>query len=347
MGNALLKFQTPEDASSASHAAIFAAALDACPQALAIAEDGKLLYSNRSFSELSADQRPRGNSRADSDLQQTSFVVDGRSFQLFTPRPSPPISDSQHLALIGRLVGGVAHDFNNLLTGILLYCDLMQAKLAASNPLGQKIDEIRVAAEQGAGLIRQLMTVGREEKDAPRSVAFNDALKEMAPLLRHLAGENVHIVMELGESAGWVSISPAQAQQIVLNLVLNARDAMPGGGEVRLETCSRLFEGTGPGDRIFELTVKDSGTGMDAKTASRMFDPFFTTKSPGRGTGMGLTTVRKIVEDAGGIVTVVTAPAQGTQITVRLPEIEDTPQPTTPDHEIDATQPDTNRGAAL
>jgi signal transduction histidine kinase len=223
----------------------------------------------------------------------------------------------------------------------------MQAKLAASNPLGQKIDEIRVAAEQGAGLIRQLMTVGREEKDAPRSVAFNDALKEMAPLLRHLAGENVHIVMELGESAGWVSISPAQAQQIVLNLVLNARDAMPGGGEVRLETGSRLFEGTGPGDRIFELTVKDSGTGMEAKTASRMFDPFFTTKSPGRGTGMGLTTVRKIVEDAGGIVTVVTAPAQGTQITVRLPEIEDTPQPTTPDHEIDATQPDTNRGAAL
>ena len=191
-------------------------------------------------------------------------------FSSSPPRPSPPISDSQHLALIGRLVGGVAHDFNNLLTGILLYCDLMQAKLAASNPLGHKIDEIRVAAEQGAGLIRQLMTVGREEKDAPRSVAFNDALKEMAPLLRHLAGENVHIVMELGESAGWVSISLAQAQQIVLNLVLNARDAMPGGGEVRLETCSRLFEGTGPGDRIFELTVKDSGTGMDAKTASRI-----------------------------------------------------------------------------
>ena len=350
MGNALLKFQPSEDASSAYYAAIFAAALDACPQALAIAENGKLIYSNRSFSELSAesDQLPKGNSRPGSDLQQTGFVVEGRSFQLFTRRPAPLVSDSQHLALIGRLVGGVAHDFNNLLTGILLYCDLIQGKLAASNPLAQKIDEIRVAAEQGAGLIRQLMTVGREEKDAPRSVAFNDALREMAPLLRHLAGENVRIAMELGEGAGWVSMSLAQAQQIVLNLVLNARDAMPGGGEVRLETGSRLFEGTGPGHCIFELTVKDSGTGMDAKTASRMFDPFFTTKAPGHGTGMGLTTVRKIVEDAGGIVTVVTAPSQGTQITVRLPEIDaDNPQSTTPDHEIDATQPDTNRGAAV
>jgi signal transduction histidine kinase len=350
MGNALLKFQLSEAAGSASHAAIFAAALDASPQALAIAEEGKLIYSNRGFSELSADaaQLPSGNSRAGSDFQQTGFVVEGRSFQLFTPRSSPLVSDSQHLALIGRLVGGVAHDFNNLLTGILLYCDLMQGKLPASNPVTQKIDEIRVAAEQGAGLIRQLMSVGREEKDAPRSVAFNDALREMAPLLRHLVGEKVHITMELGEGTGWVSISLAQAQQIVLNLALNARDAMPGGGEVRLETSSRVFEGTGPGDRIFELTVKDWGIGMDAKTASRIFDPFFTTKGPGRGTGMGLTTVGKIVEDAGGIITVVTAPGEGTQITVRLPEIKaDNPQPTTPDSEINATQPDSNRGVAL
>ncbi len=350
MGNVLLKFQTTEYANNAFHAAILAAAMDASPQALAITEEGKLIYSNRSFSELSADadQLPRGIPHHGSELEQTAFVVAGRNFQLLTPRPAPPVSDSQHLALIGRLVGGVAHDFNNLLTGILLYCDLMQGKLAASNPLAQKIDEIRVAAEHGAGLIRQLMTIGREEKDAQRWVAFNDALREMTPLLRHLAGENVRIAMELGEGAGWVSISLAQAQQVVLNLVLNARDAMSCGGEVRLETGSRIFEGTGPGDRIFELTVKDSGTGMVAKTAARMFDPFFTTKAPGRGTGMGLTTVRKIVEDAGGIVTVVIAPGQGTQITVRLPEIDaDHPQPATTEHEIDAIQPDLNRGAAL
>src|ERR1700746_1874589 len=172
MSTALLKFQPSKDAGSAPQAAIFAAALDTCPQALAIAEDGKVIYRNRSFAGSSADQLPRPNLRADSDWQETSFAVDGHSFQLLTLRPSAPVSDSQHLALIGRLVGGVAHDFNNLLTGILLYCDLMQGKLAPSDPLGQKVDEIRVAAEQGAGLIRQLMSVGREDKDAPRSVAF-------------------------------------------------------------------------------------------------------------------------------------------------------------------------------
>jgi two-component system cell cycle sensor histidine kinase/response regulator CckA len=344
MSTALLKFQPSKG--SPPQAAIFAAALDACPQALAIAEDGKVIYRNHSFAESSgsADELPRPNFRADSDWQETSFAVDGHSFQLLTLRPSVPVSDSQHLALIGRLVGGVAHDFNNLLTGILLYCDLMQGKLAPSDPLGQKVDEIRVAAEQGAGLIRQLMSVGREDRDAPRSVAFNDALREMAPLLRHLVGEKVHITMELGEGTGCVSISLAQAQQIVLNLALNARDAMPGGGEVRLKTNSRKFEGTGHGDRILELTVKDCGTGMDTQTASRIFDAFFTTKGPGRGTGMGLTTVRKIVEDAGGVITVGTAPGQGTQITVRLPEIHaDNPQATLPPDEKN----DAIRGAAL
>jgi signal transduction histidine kinase len=124
---------------------------------------------------------------------------------------------------------------------------------------------------------------------------------------------------------------------------------MPEGGEVRLKTNSRELERTGPGNRIFELTVTDCGTGMNPQTASRIFDAFFTTKGPGRGTGMGLTTVRKIVEDAGGIITVGTAPGQGTQITVRLPEIQaDNPQPTLPpDHKTDAIRPDTNRGAAL
>jgi signal transduction histidine kinase len=197
----------------------------------------------------------------------------------------------------------------------------MQGKLAQSNPLAQKIEEIRVAAENGAGLIRQLMTVGREERDAPKWVAFNDAVREMSPLLRHLVGENVHVCMELGGGPGTVQITLAQAQQIVLNLALNARDAMPGGGEVHISTSSRQFEGTGPGDRIFELTVRDGGMGMDPQTAARIFDPFFTTKAAGRGTGMGLTTVRKIVDDAGGIVSVESARGKGTLITVRLPEI--------------------------
>jgi signal transduction histidine kinase len=330
MSTAILKFQQPEDTNSAISASTLIAAADICPEPLAIAEEGKLIYKNGRFTELTNTIEAESGTlpAANSSLQRTDFSVAGRNFTLLT-RLRPPTSEWQRLALIGRLVGGVAHDFNNLLTGILLYCDLMQSKLPPSNPLAAKIDEIRVAAEQGAGLIRQLMSVGREEKDAPKWVAFSAALREMAPLVRHLVGENVHVTMELGDDAGAVGISLAQAQQIVLNLVLNARDAMPDGGNVVISTVSRQFEGTGPGDRIFELTVKDHGTGMDPLTAARIFEPFFTTKAPGRGTGMGLTTVRKIVDDAGGIVSVETARGKGTLISVRLPEI--------PAHELPAT----------
>jgi signal transduction histidine kinase len=346
MTSALLKFQQPEDTQSTVSAAIVYAAADVCPEPLAIAAEGKLIYRNKSFAALSnaAEVGSLGVSR--SGFQQSEFTLNGCNFSLFT-RPKSPTSEWQHLALIGRLVGGVAHDFNNLLTGILLYCELMQGKLAHSNPLAAKIEEIRVAAEQGAGLIRQLMSVGREEKDAPKHVAFNDAVREMSPLLRHLVSENVHVNVELSESAGEIGISLAQAQQIVLNLVLNARDAMPNGGNVVLKTVSRQFEGTGPCDRIFELTVRDEGIGMDPHTAARIFDPFFTTKAAGRGTGMGLTTVRKIVDDAGGIVSVESARGKGTLITVRLPELPiNTLHTATPSqNEIQQRSSNSERGA--
>lgn len=345
MSSPLLKFQQQDGAEEPANTTIVAAAFDACPQPLAIAQNGRLIYRNRTFAEFSssADQSLSPAVRARFGLQQTNFTVEGRIFSLFTSLEGP-VSDSQHLALIGRLVGGVAHDFNNLLTGILLYCDLMQGKVAPSDALGNKIQEIRAVAEQGAGLIRQLMTVGREEQHAPYSVAFKAAVTEMAPLLRRLIGENIRINIELGEEQGWVGITLAQAQQIVLNLVLNARDAMPSGGQVWITTSSRIFESTGPGNRIFELTVKDSGSGMDAQTASRIFEPFFTTKPPGQGTGMGLTTIRKIVEGAGGIIEVDSVRGKGTQITVRLPEVKKS-EPRDPIHpETDSISPEINRG---
>src|SRR5258708_4699886 len=147
----------------------------------------------------------------------------------------------------------------NLETGILLYCDMMKAKLAPTNPLAPKIEEIRFAAEQGAGLIRQLMTVGREEKDAPRWVSFNHALREIVPLLRHLAGEHIAITMELAAGAPRVGLSLAEAQQLILNLVLNARDAMPAGGRVRLETRLDELEDVRHGKCALVFSVSDSG----------------------------------------------------------------------------------------
>ena len=231
--------------------------------------------------------------------------------------------------MVGRLVAGVAHDFNNLLTGILLYCDLLQSKAETAGVLWKKIDEIRAAAERGAALIRQLMTVGREEPAEQSSVCFNQVVRDLEPLLRHLLGEQIRIVTDLvgddlvGDSA-LVGITSAQAQQIILNLALNARDAMPTGGVLRFQAGFRESEGTSPTGRIFEFIVSDTGLGMNSQTAARAFDPFFSTKASGRGTG--LATVRSIVEAAGGIVCAETSPGQGTRMIVRLPEVHQYPE---------------------
>jgi signal transduction histidine kinase len=229
--------------------------------------------------------------------------------------------EATHLEMLGRLVGGVAHDFNNLLTGILLYCDLVKTKLPVASPLALKIEQIRHAADQGAGLIRQLMTVGREEEGAPRWVSFNHAVQELLPLLRHLVGENVVIRVGLAAGMPRVGLSLAEVQQLILNLVLNARDAMPAGGTVSLVARRRDVGTAGPASSMLEFMVTDSGNGMDAKTAARMFDPFYTTKAAA-GTGTGLATVKRITEQAGGTVCVDTIRGRGTRMTVRLPQIE-------------------------
>jgi signal transduction histidine kinase len=200
----------------------------------------------------------------------SEFAVAGRKFSLTTVRGDAPDfgkSDLQHLVMVGRLVGGVAHDFNNLLTGILLYCDLLQSKSETAGVLWKKMDEIRNAAEQGAALIRQLMTVGREEPAEPSSVCFDQVVRDLEPLLRHLLGEQIRIVTDLVGDPALVGITSAQSQQIILNLALNARDAMPTGGTLRLQADFRESEGTSPTGRIFEFIVSDTGQGMNSQTA--------------------------------------------------------------------------------
>lgn len=307
---------------------VLAAAVGASPEPMALAENGKLIYRNHSFAQLSsAEDDGSGRMRAvtGESWRSTEFVAAGRSFSLTTIRHEAALAapDSQHFAIIGRLVGGVAHDFNNLLTGILLYCDLLRSTESLGNRLLRRIDDIRSAAEHGAALIRQLMSLGREENGAPRTTSFNHVVREVEPLLRHLLGEPINIVIRLADDSGQVGISMAQAQQIILNLALNARDAMPAGGRLQMESCFRRCEGTSREGRIFEFTVSDSGEGMLPQTAARIFDPFFTTKAPDRGTGLGLATVRRIVEEAGGIICVDTTQGKGTRMTVRLPQVYD------------------------
>lgn len=328
MSTALLKFKPPASAPKETplDSGMLTAALDGSPEPFALTENGKLIYSNPSFAQLSSqsEANPAAGSPGTA-WRSTAVAVGARTFSLTTLRrdPSPtPASEATHLEAMGRLVNGVAHDFNNVLTGILLYCDLLKTKLPSGNSLAVKVEEIRRAADQGAGLVRQLMTFGREEKDAPRQISFNQALRETLPLLQHLAGEHVAITLELAGAEPQVALSLAQAQQIILNLALNARDSMPGGGRIALETRLREFGPAASRLPAFEFTVTDSGAGMDADTAARIFDPFFTTKAAGSGTGLGLATVKRIVEQAGGMISVDSIPGDGTRMTLRLPQVE-------------------------
>jgi len=233
--------------------------------------------------------------------------------------------EAQKLEAMGRLVGGVAHDFNNLLTGIFLYCDLLLAALENGNPLRAYVEEIRKAGGHSADLIQQLLTVARPQVAGSGAASWNEAVSDMRNLLSRLLGENVELVTELGRDAAPVHMDPAQMRQLVLNLVLNARDAMPQGGRVTLAVRNCLACGTDsghsepPATNTVEFTVTDTGCGMDAGTRTHLFESFFTTKPPGQGSGLGLATVYRIVQKENGSIHVDSEPGKGTRVTVRLP----------------------------
>jgi len=229
---------------------------------------------------------------------------------------------------IGRLVSGVAHDFNNLLTGIVLCSDLLLAGLEKDSRLRRYVQEIRSAAAQGASLVQQLSAVARPGTAEPTPLSFNDVVADMRNLLARLIGENIELSTELAANLGRIKMGPAQARQIVLNLALNARDAMPDGGQLTLSTRNSCLATVGAypdqasHQPFIEFEVRDTGLGMDAQTRSRLFEPFFTTKSPGKGTGLGLATVLSIVKQHRGTIEIESEPGKGTNVKIRLPSTE-------------------------
>jgi two-component system cell cycle sensor histidine kinase/response regulator CckA len=243
------------------------------------------------------------------------------------PQTEQQLRDADKMEAIGRLVGGVAHDFNNLLTGMVLCSELILAGLEKNNRLRHFAEEIRKAGEQGAGLIQQLMAVARQRAVEPRLLCLNDVVSDVRNLLTRLIGEDIELVADLAQDLGLVKMDPAQVQQIILNLVLNARDAMPDGGRVTLNT--RNCDGPKPGrdahkqfrESWVALAVSDTGCGMDAETRSRLFEPFFTTKKPGQGNGLGLATVYRIVTHEGGAIGVESEAGRGTRVVVHLPRV--------------------------
>jgi len=235
------------------------------------------------------------------------------------------ILQTQRWEAVGRLAGGVVHDFNNLLTGVMLYCDLLLSSLDARDRRRRYAEEIRSAIVQGTGLVKQLLVFARPQATPVRTLSLNEIAREMHDLLTRLIGENIRLELRLDPELGAVTIDQAHAQQIFLNLVLNARDALPNGGRITVETSNCRFQpvaGTVNGLPAFPcvlLVVSDNGHGMNAETRQRLFEPFFTTKNAGQGTGLGLTTVRSIVTTNRGLIHFESEPGRGTRVMIVLP----------------------------
>ena len=236
-------------------------------------------------------------------------------------RAEEQLREAEKMEVIGRLAGGIAHDFNNLLTGILLYCDLLLTGLESEDQRRMHVEEIRLAGEQGAALTQQLLSIARKQAPQLRPVFVNEVIFSTENLLRRLIGEHIELVTIRGAKQGLVLADPGQLRQVLLNLALNARDAMPNGGRITFSTQATTMPGSE--EPAVSLAVSDTGCGMDAQTRERIFEPFFTTKKPGQGTGLGLATVERIVKEARGTIEVESEAGRGTRVEVFLPALND------------------------
>jgi len=234
------------------------------------------------------------------------------------------------------LAGGVAHDFNNLLGVITGYADLLQKDIGPQHPGARRLDEIRKGADRAAALTRQLLAFSRKQVLQPRVLDLNAVVGDMEKMLGRLIGEDIQVIAKLGTDLGRVKADPGQMEQVIVNLAVNARDAMPQGGKLILETTNaeldesyrRTHPGARPGPYV-RLAVSDTGHGIDAATLPRIFEPFFTTKEQGKGTGLGLSTVYGIVKQSGGYIMVYSEPRRGSTFKVYLPRVDEEAQAAT------------------
>jgi PAS domain S-box-containing protein len=236
---------------------------------------------------------------------------------------------AQKVEAVGRLASGVAHDFNNILTAIGGYAELIMRRLSLADPLYRHVDQVLKATERASGLTRQLLAFSRKQSLQPRVLDLSNAVAEIEKMLRRLIGEDIELHTIRGAAVGHVKADPAQIEQVIMNLALNARDAMPNGGKLKIEVANatlgeeyaRLHVGVPPGEYVL-LAVTDTGVGMKEEVKEHIFEPFFTTKPTGEGTGLGLATCYGIVKQSDGHINVQTKPGHGTTFRIYLPRVE-------------------------
>jgi two-component system, cell cycle sensor histidine kinase and response regulator CckA len=309
----------PEDRPRMQHAQSLAPDVDYDEEYRIIRPDGTVAWiRDRAFEIRDGDGRR---------VARTGFAMDVTEAKHLEAQ----LRQAQKMEGLGRLAGGIAHDFNNMLTLIEGYGGLALAKLSAGGDATAEVREMLQAGERAAELTRRLLTFSRHRPPRSGTACVNEVVADMQELLRRLIGEDIVVTTALDPAAAGlaVAVDPVELGQVVMNLAVNARDAMPGGGDLAITTRMARVEagtlparaGARPGEHVV-LVVRDTGTGMTPETLDQAFDPFFTTKPPGEGTGLGLATVYGIVEQAGGHVALRSAPGDGTEVTVHLPVTE-------------------------
>ena len=269
-------------------------------------------------------------------------VTHSREMEEALRKSEEQLLQAQKMEAVGRLAGGVAHDFNNLLTGILGYADLLLLSLNRGDARRREAEEIKKAGKRAASLTRQLLAFSRKQILQPKKLDLNSVVRDMKNLLGRLIGEDISLVTDLEDGLGQVEADPGQIEQVVINLAVNARDAMPQGGKLTIETATVTLDETyayrdvnfQPGVYAM-LAVTDTGMGMEEETLAHIFEPFFTTKGTNQGTGLGLATVYGIVKQSGGYIWVYSEPKWGTTFKIYLPLAAATSETATPRPETD------------